>query len=128
MLNKLTTLQQIENKFLEGEKTIDLYVEYGDCIDTIYDVNIRELLQAIAVGEELKVDDTYTIYSLGKNFDREGNMIGLGKDNLMEGSGCYNVYAQYSEAEEFVLDEILEMNDYEISIDEARKILNKEGG
>ena len=38
---KLTTLQQIENKFLAGEKTIDLFVEYGDCIDTIYDVNLR---------------------------------------------------------------------------------------
>lgn len=121
---KLTTLQQIENKFLAGEKTIDLFVEYGDCIDTV-EVNVKKLLQAIAVGEEYNVDDTYTFYSIGRNTDRDGNLLGLAKDDLFEGSGMYNVYAEYSEAEAFVINEIIEMNDYEISIDEAREILNE---
>ena len=119
---KLTTLQQIENKFLAGETEMDLFVEYTDMIDR-FTVNIRELLTNLAVGEDtFSTCGEYRVYGLGKT-DK-----GIGKDDLMEGNNCNNVYAQYSEAEEFVIDEILEMNDYEISIDEAREILNRQGG
>ena len=52
----LTTLQQIENKLLEGFETMYLYIEEDWSYDTVT-VNVKDLLQAIAIGEEYVVGD-----------------------------------------------------------------------
>ena len=133
MLNKLTTLQLIQNKLLEGFETMYLYIEEDWSYDTVT-VNIKELLQKIAIGEEYVVGDyDYTIYSVGRNTDREGNLLGLAKDDLMSGSGCYNVFADEQEVIDFCvkmyIEDKMEDDDMSVSIAEATKfVVNESNG
>ena len=133
MLNKLTTLQLIQNKLLEGFETMYLYIEEDWSYDTVT-VNIKELLQKIAIGEEYVVGDyDYTIYSVGRNTDREGNLLGLAKDDLMSGSGCYNVFADEQEVIDFCvkmyIEDKMEDDDTSVSIAEATKfVVNESNG
>ena len=72
MYMNLTTLQQIENKLLEGYETMYLYIEEDWSYDTVT-VNVKDLLQAIAINEEYVVGDyDYVLYSTGQNTDRDG--------------------------------------------------------
>ncbi len=133
MYMNLTTLQQIENKLLEGFETMYLYIEEDWSYDTVT-VNIKELLQKIAIGEEYVVGDyDYTIYSVGRNTDREGNLLGLAKDDLMSGSGCYNVFADEQEVIDFCvkmyIEDKMEDDDTSVSIAEATKfVVNESNG
>ena len=129
---KLTTLQQIQNKLLEGHETMHLYCEEDWSYDTIT-VNIKELLQAIAVNESYIVDDCYTLYTLGRNTDRDGNLLGLANDELFEGSGMYNVFADEQEVVDFCVKQFIEdkMEDDEelVTIAEATKyVVNNSNG
>ena len=129
---KLTTLQQIQNKLLEGHETMHLYCEEDWSYDTIT-VNIKELLQAIAVNESYIVDDCYTLYTLGRNTDRDGNLLGLANDELFEGSGMYNVFAEEQQAIDFCVKHFIEdkMEDDEelVTIAEATKyVVNNSNG
>ena len=129
---KLTTLQKIQNKLLEGHETMHLYCEEDWCYDTIT-VNIKELLQAIAVNESYIVDDCYTLYTLGRNTDRDGNLLGLANDELFEGSGMYNVFADEQEVVDFCVKQFIEdkMEDDEelVTIAEATKyVVNNSNG
>ena len=104
----LTTLQQIENKLLEGFETMYLYIEEDWSYDTVT-VNVKDLLQAIAIGEEYVVGDyDYVLHTVGRNTDRDGNLLGLAKDDLMEGSGCYNVFADEQQAIDFCVKHYIE--------------------
>ena len=129
---KLTTLQQIQNKLLEGHETMHLYCEEDWSYDTIT-VNIKELLQAIAVNESYIVDDCYTLYTLGRNTDRDGNLLGLANDELFEGSGMYNVFADEQEVVDFCVKQFIEdkMEDDEelVTLAEATKyVVNNSNG
>ena len=129
---KLTTLQQIQNKLLEGHETMHLYCEEDWSYDTIT-VNIKELLQAIAVNESYIVDDCYTLYTLGRNTDRDGNLLGLANDELFEGSGMYNVFADEQEVVDFCVKHFIEdkMEDDEelVTLAEATKyVVNNSNG
>ena len=129
---KLTTLQKIQNKLLEGHETMHLYCEEDWSYDTIT-VNIKELLQAIAVNESYIVDDCYTLYTLGRNTDRDGNLLGLANDELFEGSGMYNVFADEQEVVDFCVKQFIEdkMEDDEelVTIAEATKyVVNNSNG
>ena len=124
---KLTTLQQIENKLLEGFETMYLYIEEDWSYDTVT-VNVKELLQAIAINEEYVVGDyDYVLYTVGRNTDRDGNLLGLAKDDLMSGSGCYNVFADEQEVIDFCvkmyIEDKMEDDDTSVSIAEATKFV-----
>tara|TARA_B100000131_G_scaffold57140_1_gene52430 strand:- start:158 stop:583 length:426 start_codon:yes stop_codon:yes gene_type:complete len=106
MLNKLTTLQVIENKLSEGYETMYLYIEDSDCYDTVT-VNIRELLQTIAVGDEYIVNDDYTIYGLGINTDRDGNKLGLCKGDLFSNAAMLNVFTEENECFDFCVNYLI---------------------
>ena len=122
---KLTTLQQIENKLLEGFETMYLYIEEDWTFDTVT-VNVKELLQKIAVNEEYLVDG-YSLYTAGRNTDRDGNVIGLAKDDLFADSGCYNVFADEQEVIDFCvkqyIEDKMEDDDMSVSIAEATKFI-----
>lgn len=127
MYMNLTTLQQIENKLLEGYETMYLYIEEDWSYDTVT-VNVKQLLQAIAINEEYVVGDyDYVLYSTGQNTDRDGNKLGLAKDDLFAGSGCYNVFADEEEVIEFCvkqyIEDKMEDDDMSISLAEARKFV-----
>ena len=124
---KLTTLQQIENKLLEGVETMYLHIEEDWTFDTV-EVNVKELLQKIAINEEYVVGDyDYVLHTVGKNTDRDGNVLGLAKDDLMSGSGCYNVFADEQEAIDFCvkhyIEDRMEDDDMSVSIDEATQFV-----
>ena len=124
---KLTTLQQIENKLLEGVETMHLHIEEDWTFDTV-EVNVKELLQKIAINEEYVVGDyDYVLSTVGKNTDRDGNVLGLAKDDLMSGSGCYNVFADEQEAIDFCvkqyIEDRMEDDDTSVSIDEATQFV-----
>ena len=122
---KLTTLQKIENKLLEGVETMYLHIEEDWTFDTV-EVNVKKLLQAIAVNEEYLVDG-YSLYTAGRNTDRDGNVIGLAKDDLFADSGCYNVFADEQEAIDFCvkqyIEDRMEDDDMSVSIDEATQFV-----
>ena len=127
MYMKLTTLQQIENKLLEGFETMYLYIEEDWSYDTVT-VNVKDLLQAIAINEEFVVGDyDYVLHTTGRNTDREGNLLGLAKDDLMSGSGCYNVFADEQEVIDFCvkmyIEDRMEDDDTSVSIAEATKFV-----
>ena len=127
MYMKLTTLQQIENKLLEGFETMYLYIEEDWSYDTVT-VNVKDLLQAIAINEEYVVGDyDYVLHTTGRNTDREGNLLGLAKDDLMSGSGCYNVFADEQEVIDFCvkmyIEDRMEDDDTSVSIAEATKFV-----
>ena len=122
---KLTTLQKIENKLLEGVETMYLHIEEDWTFDTV-EVNVKELLQKIAINEEYVVGDyDYVLHTVGKNTDRDGNVLGLAKDDLMSGSGCYNVFADEQEAIDFCvkhyIEDMIEDSGECVSISEATK-------
>ena len=133
MYMNLTTLQQIENKLLEGYETMYLYIEEDWSYDTVT-VNVKNLLQAIAINEEYVVGDyDYVLYSTGRNTDRDGNLLGLAKDDLFADSGCYNVFADEEEVIEFCvkqyIEDKMEDDDMSISLAEARKfVVNESNG
>ena len=108
MLNKLTTLQLIQNKLLEGFETMYLYIEEDWTFDTVT-VNVKDLLKAIAVNEEYVVGDyDYTLYCTGRNTDRDGNLLGIAQDNLFADSGSYNVFADEEQAIDFCVKQYIE--------------------
>ena len=121
---KLTTLQQIQNKLLEGHETMNLFCEEDWTYDTIT-VDIKKLLQAIAVNESYIVDDCYTLYTAGRNTDRDGNLLGLAQDELFEGSGMYNVFADEQEVIDFCvkqyIEDKMEDDDMRVSLSDAEK-------
>ena len=133
MLNKLTTLQLIQNKLLEGFETMYLYIEEDWSYDTVT-VNVKDLLKAIAVNEEYVVGDyDYTLYCTGRNTDRDGNLLGIAQDELHEGSGCYNVFADEQQAIDFCvkmyIEDMIEDSGECVSISEATKyVVNNSNG
>ena len=133
MYMNLTTLQQIENKLLEGYETMYLYIEEDWSYDTVT-VNVKQLLQAIAINEEYVVGDyDYVLYSTGRNTDRDGNLLGLAKDDLFAGSGSYNVFADEEQVIEFCvrqyISDKLEDEEEVISEAEATKfVVNESNG
>lgn len=106
MLNKLTTLQVIENKLSDGYETMYLYIEDSDCYDTVT-VNVKELLQTIAVGDEYVVNEDYTIYTCGINTDRDGNKLGLMKDDLFSNAAMLNVFTDEDECFDFCVNYLI---------------------
>ena len=124
MLNKLTTLQVIENKLSDGYETMYLYIEDSTDYDTVT-VNVKELLKAIAVDEEYVVNDDYTIYGMGINTDRDGNKLGLAKQNLFSNAAMLNVFTDEEECFNFCVNYLIEYNedgeDCVLTLDEAKK-------
>ena len=133
MLNKLTTLQLIQNKLLEGFETMYLYIEEDWTFDTVT-VNVKDLLQAMAINEEYVVGDyDYVLHTTGRNTDRDGNLLGLAQDELMAGSGCYNVFADEQQAIDFCvkmyIEDMIEDSGECVSISEATKyVVNNSNG
>ena len=132
MLNKLTTLQLVQNKLLEGFETMYLYIEEDWTFDTVT-VNVKDLLQAIAINEEYVVGDyDYTIYCTGRNTDRDGNLLGIAQDDLFADSGSYNVFADEQEVIDFCVKHYIEDMNEEgetISLSEATKfVVNESNG
>ena len=110
MYMKLTTLQVIENKLSEGYETMYLYIEDSTDYDTVT-VNIKELLKAIAVDEEYVVNDDYTIYGMGINTDRDGNKLGLAKQNLFSNAAMLNVFTDEEECFNLCVNYLMEYNE-----------------
>ena len=133
MYMNLTTLQQIENKLLEGYETMYLYIEEDWTFDTVT-VNVKDLLQKMAINEEYVVGDyDYVLHTVGRNTDREGNLLGLAQDELMAGSGCYNVFADEQQAIDFCvkmyIEDMIEDSGECVSISEATKyVVNNSNG
>ena len=123
MLNKLTTLQVIQNKLLEGYETMYLYIEDSFGYDTVT-VNVKELLQAIAIDESYVVNEDYTIYCTGRNTDRDGNLLGIAQDNLWSNAAMLNVFTDEEECFNFCVKYLMEFNEEEensLTLDEAKK-------
>ena len=108
MKNTLTTLQIIENKLSEGYETMYLYIEDSTDYDTVT-VNIKELLQAIAIDESYVVDDDYTIYGIGINTDRDGNKLGLCKGDLFSNAAMLNVFTNEDECFDFCVKQLMDL-------------------
>ena len=109
MKNTLTTLQKIENKLSEGYETMYLFIEDSTDYDTVT-VNIKELLQAIAIDESYVVDG-YSIYGMGINTDRDGNKLGLAKQNLWSNAAMLNVFADEDECFDFCVKYLMDKNE-----------------
>ena len=129
---KLTTLQKIQNKMLEGFETMYLYIEEDWSYDTVT-VNVKDLLKAIAINEEYITVDGYSLYTTGRNTDRDGNLLGLAQDDLFADSGCYNVFAEEQQAIDFCVKHFIEdkMEDDEelVTLAEATKyVVNNSNG
>ncbi len=123
MLNKLTTLQVIQNKLLEGYETMYLYIEDSFGYDTVT-VNVKELLQAMAIDESYVVNEDYTIYCTGRNTDRDGNLLGIAQDNLYSNAAMLNVFTDEEECFNFCVKYLMEFNEEEensLTLDEAKK-------
>ena len=113
MKNKLSTLQVIQNKLLEGCETMNLYIEDSFSYDTVT-VNIKELLQAIAIDESWTEEDgQYTIYCSGMNTDRDGNLLGIAQDNLYSNAAMLNVFTDEEECFNFCVNYLIEFNEGE---------------
>ena len=109
MKNTLTTLQKIENKLSEGYETMYLFIEDSTDYDTVT-VNIKELLQAIAIDESYVVDG-YSIYGMGINTDRDGNKLGLAKQNLWSNAAMLNVFVDEDECFDFCVKYLMDKNE-----------------
>ena len=123
MKNTLTTLQIIENKLSEGYETMYLYIEDSTDYDTVT-VNIKKLLQAIAIDESYVVNDDYTIYGFGINTDRDGNKLGLCKGDLFSNAAMLNVFTDEEECFNFCVNYLIEFNEGEeeqLTLEEAKK-------
>ena len=123
MLNKLTTLQVIQNKLLEGYETMYLYIEDSFGYDTVT-VNVKELLQAMAIDESYEVNEDYTIYCTGRNTDRDGNLLGIAQDNLWSNAAMLNVFTDEEECFNFCVKYLMEFNEEEensLTLEEAKK-------
>lgn len=123
MKNKLTTLQVIQNKLLEGYETMYLYIEDSFGYDTVT-VNVKELLQAIAIDESYEVNEDYTIYCSGRNTDRDGNLLGIAQDNLWSNAAMLNVFTDEEECFNFCVNYLIEFNEGEeeqLTLEEAKK-------
>lgn len=123
MLNKLTTLQIIQNKLLEGYETMYLYIEDSFGYDTVT-VNVKELLQAMAIDESYVVNEDYTIFCTGRNTDRDGNLLGIAQDNLYSNAAMLNVFTDEEECFNFCVKYLMEFNEEEensLTLDEAKK-------
>ena len=112
MLNKLTTLQVIQNKLLEGYETMYLYIEDSFGYDTVT-VNVKELLQAMAIDESYEVNEDYTIYCTGRNTDRDGNLLGIAQDNLWSNAAMLNVFTDEEECFNFCVKYLMDKNEDE---------------
>ena len=112
MLNKLTTLQVIQNKLLEGYETMYLYIEDSFGYDTVT-VNVKELLQAMAIDESYEVNEDYTIYCTGRNTDRDGNLLGIAQDNLWSNAAMLNVFTDEEECFNFCVKYLMDKNEEE---------------
>ena len=123
MKNKLTTLQVIQNKLLEGYETMYLYIEDSFGYDTVT-VNVKKLLQAIAIDESYEVNEDYTIYCSGRNTDRDGNLLGIAQDNLWSNAAMLNVFTDEEECFNFCVNYLIEFNEGEeeqLTLEEAKK-------
>ncbi len=119
----LNTLQVIENKLSDGYETMYLYIEDSFGYDTVT-VNIKKLLQAIAIDESYVVNDDYTIYGMGINTDRDGNKLGLAKQNLYSNAAMLNVFTDEEECFNFCVKYLMEFNEGEeeqLTLEEAKK-------
>ena len=119
----LNTLQVIENKLSDGYETMYLYIEDSFGYDTVT-VNIKKLLQAIAIDESYVVNDEYTIYGMGINTDRDGNKLGLAKQNLYSNAAMLNVFTDEEECFNFCVKYLIEFNEGEeeqLTLEEAKK-------
>ena len=119
----LNTLQVIENKLSDGYETMYLYIEDSFGYDTVT-VNIKKLLQAIAIDESYVVNDEYTIYGMGINTDRDGNKLGLAKQNLYSNAAMLNVFTDEEECFNFCVNYLIEFNEGEeeqLTLEEAKK-------
>ena len=120
----LTTLQHIQNKLLEGYETMYLYIEDSFGYDTVT-VNIKELLQALAIDEDwTEKDGQYTIYCSGRNEDRQGNLLGIAQDNLYSNAAMLNVFADEEECFNFCVNYLIEFNEGEeeqLTLEEAKR-------
>ena len=119
----LNTLQVIENKLSDGYETMYLYIEDSFGYDTVT-VNIKKLLQAIAIDESYVVNDDYTIYGMGINTDRDGNKLGLAKQNLYSNAAMLNVFTDEEECFNFCVKYLIEFNEGEeeqLTLEEAKK-------
>ena len=126
----LNTLQKIENKLSDGYETMYLYIEDSTDYDTVT-VNIKELLKCIAVDEEyvVKGDGNYTIYGSGINTDRDGNKLGLCKENLYSKAAMLNVFTDEEECFNFCVKYKMDMyegHEEQITLAEAKKELAAE--
>ena len=110
MLNKLTTLQVIENKLSDGYETMYLYIEDSTDYDTVT-VNVKELLKAIAVGDEYVVNEDYTLYCSGINTDRDGNKLGFSKDDLFSNAAMLNVFTDEDECFDFCVKYLMDYDE-----------------
>ncbi len=124
MLNKLTTLQVIENKLSDGYETMYLYIEDSTDYDTVT-VNVKELLKAIAVGDEYVVNEDYTLYCSGINTDRDGNKLGFSKDDLFSNAAMLNVFTDEDECFDFCVKYLMDYDEdgeeCKLTLDEAKK-------
>ena len=120
----LTTLQHIQNKLIEGYETMYLYIEDSFGYDTVT-VNIKELLQALAIDESWTEEDgQYTIYCSGRNEDRQGNLLGIAQDNLYSNAAMLNVFADEEECFNFCVKYLIEFNEGEeeqLTLEEAKR-------
>jgi len=119
----LNTLQVIENKLSDGYETMYLYIEDSFGYDTVT-VNIKKLLQAIAIDESYVVNDEYTIYGMGINTDRDGNKLGLAKQNLYSNAAMLQVFTDEEECFNFCVKYLMEFNEGEeeqLTLEEAKK-------
>ncbi len=120
----LTTLQHIQNKLLEGYETMNLYIEDSFGYDTVT-VNIKKLLQAIAIDESYTEEDgQYTIYCSGRNEDRQGNLLGIAQDILYSNAAMLNVFTDEEECFNFCVNYLIEFNEGEeeqLTLEEAKR-------
>lgn len=127
----LNTLQVIENKLSDGYETMYLYIEDSTDYDTVT-VNIKKLLQRIAIDESYEVNDDYTIYGMGINTDRDNNKLGLCRGDLFSNAAMLNVFTDEEECIKHCTNYLWELREEEgdiITLTEARKeVVNNSNG
>ena len=100
-----------------------LYIEDSFGYDTVT-VNVKELLQAMAIDESYEVNEDYTIYCTGRNTDRDGNLLGIAQDNLWSNAAMLNVFTDEEECFNFCVKYLIEFNEGEeeqLTLEEAKK-------
>jgi len=104
----LNIIQKLQNALTEG-KECKVWIEDSDSYEGVT-VNIKQLLQALAVNEDYYAAD-YTLYCGGLNRDRDDNKLGF-IQTLHANAAMLNVFMTEEEAIEFV-------NNYDIEEEEC---------